>query len=181
METLQEKKLFTSIYVSLHENLSKSDKKIIYDFIEEADNKQIDNLLKTGKMEKSENLNEFETLTGFGKTIIKLSSKEAQVAQSVGGVVAAAAIIWLAMKAVGKIRTKKECKNYKVNSAPWKLCQTTVKIKQKQLEIKMLKGKIGLCKHSKDPKICNERITKRLNKASAKLIALQNKLKTQKG
>jgi len=105
-------------------------------------------------------LSELDVGQAFGSVVMRLTQGEA----AVGGAVAAAAILALATKMIGKASSHPECKKYSGGSM--KKCNQIVNAKKK---MGALKAKIGLCGNSKDPGTCKTKVQAKINAEAEKI------------
>ena len=117
-------------------------------------------------------LSEIDVGQGFGNIIIRLSQGEATVA----GALAAAAIIALSVKAIRRIRTAEECKDFRSGTPGYKKCHINVKIKKLQAQIAVINAKAGLCKKAKDPEKCNSKLKAKIAKLKAQIESTKGSL-----
>jgi len=175
INNLNDLKLFSASYASIHESVSIEDKKIIFNFIKEANEEQLHYLLTAGQMVKkeSEKLNEIGMSGAFGKTIITLSKGESQIAAGV----AAAALIYLAIKASKKLADSTdpaECKQYKSGSEARKKCLRMYKANNVKRQIQMIKSKMSLCNNSRNPEKCKFKLKNKIRSLEVKVKALSS-------
>lgn len=171
----------TSLYILAQENLSYDSKMKMLVFVEKSDREQVMNLLLNGSMEDTSNIdkvkirNEFDNVESklneigmhqaFGKIIIDLTKGEAVV----GAAIAYSALVMLAFKLYLEHKDKfiKQCRNFK---GPRKnMCIAEAKAKAKVIELKTLMTKKKLCNNSKNPKICNDKISKKIQEIKDKI------------
>jgi len=111
--------------------------------------------------------------SAFGQTIIKLTS--GQVA--VGSLVAAAAIIYLGVKAGLYLLTSKECRNYKSGSPPWKVCEKRVIVANKKRQIAAINSKASLCNNSKNPAKCKAKLKEKITQLQVEIKEQEKRIK----
>lgn len=113
---------------------------------------------------------------GYGQGSIALDPGETKVA----ALVLAAAIgvaAYKGMKALAQATEHKRCRQYKLNSPAQKKCRNEVAIIALEKQITILKTKISLCKHSKDPSKCQGEIKKKIAKITQKIAEKRVRIK----
>jgi len=99
-------------------------------------------------------LNEFDVGTALGQVIIRLSQGEA----TVGGVVAATAIIYSITKASWFLAKTKACRAYGLTTKQYSRCKKSIKRDKYKKAVATLNSKKSLCQNSKDPSKCFEKV-----------------------
>lgn len=124
-------------------------------------------------LEQIQNVDESSMYQAFGSTVIKLSKGETTVA----GIAAAAAIIYMSVKAMKFLATSKECRNYKQGTPQWKICENKVLNENDNRKIKALSDKANLCNNSKNPADCKSKIQEKINSIKLKVNKRLNIIK----
>ena len=185
-------KEFAIFYVNEHDRLSKEEKQLFYNFIEEASNDQVTYLLTTGKMKNKLTENDliiikeaygvgggvgpfagaFTSLFGTDQVTLIGPSGSGIVA----GLVAAALIARGAYKLYKNKINKygRQCKHLVHGSPERKKCERDAKSKALNDKIQAYKTSISkLCPKSKDPEKCKASIMKKISKETGKLKVLK--------
>ena len=131
-------------------------------------------------LQEQEDLKESSIHSGFGHVIVTLTNGQF----AVGASIAAAAILWMGVKLYSDYidKTGKECKNFRVGSPRHTMCEKEVRIEGKKKQIEIISKKKSLCKNSKNPRKCNDKIDKKIQKLKNdidKLKTSYNKAKVQ--
>jgi len=144
--------------------------------LEEAKMLTDDYLKQLQEVAKPKKLNEIEAGELFGQWYIKLNSGEMAVA----AIVAASAIIYMATKGIKKFKAPQECKDYKVGSIKFKICAEEGKNKEDMNTISFIKSKMNLCKNSKNPVKCSNKLKEKINKLKMKIQKRKAKMQSLK-
>lgn len=110
---------------------------------------------------------------GMGQVIIKLTQGQATVA----GIAAAAAILYMTVKAANFLATSKECRNYKQGSPPWRVCEKKVIVANKKRQIAAINSKANLCNNSKDPAKCKAKLKEKITKLQMEVREQEKRIK----
>jgi len=176
-------KIFALEYIKLHDNLLKEEKLALGEFVIEASDEQVKFMLFTGEVKDKLNKEELSyikeigiTEPGFGHVIINLTKGEF----AIGATVAAAAIMWYAMKGMMKLAQAKQCRNMKSGSTEGRICENEVIIRSEKKRIEILRAKMHLCKNSKDKTKCESKVKEKIVKSETKIKEKQIRIKDLK-
>jgi len=112
----------------------------------------------------------------FGTTTINLNKAD----KTVASIALAAAIIYAgyrAVKGAEKFAQSKVCRQYKAGSTPARICENKVLIEKLNKQIQIMKSKINLCKHARNPQKCKAKVNKKIAELDHQLSQRQARIK----
>lgn len=151
---LHEIKTFTCFYIDEHDRLSEEDKSKLHQFVIEADLKQMQHLLITGKMENDPQIMS-EVVTSVDITKPALA------------VVAAAAVLGLAAYKNYFSKAAKACKGKA--GLEKKNCIAKFKKQAQRAKVTAMQKAMSQCSKSKDPATCKQKLQTKITKEKAKM------------
>lgn len=176
-------KINTIKYIISRENLNEDDKIELIKFVETASKEQILHLLISGKIISESEINQ---------TIQESNNKnEELVEQKLNEIVGAATLVaYLAIVGAAALvsaaaeifilavsKSYRKCVRYKHLKSQFDLCASNVKADAYEKKLKFLKDKISLCKKAKDPKDCDLKVKREINKVEKKLAGVKEEIK----
>lgn len=177
MQSTDDLKLFALFYVNEHENLSTSEKKYFYNFIEKVNEQQIKNLLITGK--PVENLKEIEAYYGgmpmgdlwkaVGKSQGFTAGFNAGMVKTLAVSAFLAFVATVAAKAYQRFLSKAAIKCKDLKGIEKTNCMAKVKKMAQQAKINELQKGLALCSKSKKPGTCSDKMKHKIAVEKAKM------------
>jgi len=183
----------TNKYIVSRTNLSEDDKIQLINFVEESSERQVMNLLITGRMREDSKVSKL-IKDHYIEHDVEKKLNELALTTTINIIallafIGAGAIILGATQVFMLIISKRyrACNKYNETSPDFWLCAEKVKLDAYEKKLKYLKDKISLCSKSKDPKKCDLKVKKAISKTESnisdckkEIIDQEKKVKTSK-
>jgi len=174
----------TNKYILSRENLNEDEKIQLINFVEEASEHQVMNLLITGRMcedsKVPELIEEQYNEHNVEKKLNEIALTTTATIVAMLAFIGAAAVIMgasqLFMLAVSK--SYRACNKYNETTPDFWLCTEKIKLDAYEKKLKYLKSNISLCGKAKDPKKCNSKVRKAISKTESNIKKAKSEITT---